>query len=215
MPPLETGHRHLSKPIKQFINWCENTHGHKHSQRHMCKHTHTLSHLCVNTHTDVMGIPWTHCLLTHYLGSKRQQLGGEKTRRAIICWEKLHAGVMFVLWQNGGLVHFTKLRDLSSSSLSCESLWNPQSMVLIKARREWIRASVVIRAWRYERDPHDHCPFPHHYSNSHGCNRLNWAHWFLSCTLSFNHKTSLCQFWDTPSSFQQNITCSKTAHTKT
>lgn len=44
-----------------------------------------------------------------------------------------------------------------------------------KVGRKWIGATVVIQARRYKRDPHDWCPFPHYYSNSHGCNRLNWA----------------------------------------
>lgn len=45
----------------------------------------------------------------------------------------------------------------------------------IKVGRKWIEGSVGLLAWRYRRDPHDWCPFPHHYSNSHGCNWLNWA----------------------------------------
>lgn len=180
--PKETGHRHLSRHIKQFINWCENTHTYK--------TTHTLSHLHANTHTNVMGIPWTPCLLTHYLGSKRQRLEGEMTTGVIICRGKLQLSVMFVLWQtwqNGGFIRFTKRKDLFSRHHHVrvfEILRVLLFFFLIKAGWKWIGASVVIQAWRYKRDPHDHCPFPHHYSNSHGCNRLNWA-------IDFSHAPSL------------------------
>lgn len=168
----------------------------------MCKHTYTLSHLGSNTHTNVMGIPRTCCLLTHYLGSKRQRLEEEGTTGVIICRGKLQPSVMFVLWQNRGFIHFTKWKDLLPPHHHV-SLWNPQStFFLIKAVRKWIRASVVIQAWGYKRDPHDHCPFPHHYSNSHGCNGLNRAIDFSHApSLSTRQKTSLCQLWDTPSSF--------------
>lgn len=78
----------------------------------MCKRMHTLSHLNVNTHTDVQGTPWRHCLLTCYLGSKRQQLKGEKFGRAIICWgKKLQPSVVFVLrqtWQKKRFPPFHK-----------------------------------------------------------------------------------------------------------
>ncbi len=106
---LETGHRHLSRDIKQFINWCENS--------HTCTNTHTLSHLSTNTHSNVVGIPWTRCLLTHYLGSKSQRLEGDGTRRVIICRGKLQPSVKIVLqqtWQNRGLIRFTKRKDLFS-----------------------------------------------------------------------------------------------------
>lgn len=151
--PPETGHRHLSEHIKQFVNWCENPHTnfeamHVQTQTRM----RTLSHLNVNTHTDVKGTPWRHCLLTCYLGSKRQQLEGEKSGRAIICWgKKLQPSVVFVLrqtWQKKRFPQFHKNEGIflfpSHHHVRDSLKYSEYFLKKIKAGRKWITASLVI-----------------------------------------------------------------------
>lgn len=71
--------------------------------------------LSTNTHANIAAIPRTCCLLAHYPGSKQQRLEADGTRGIIICGGELHPGIMFVhwwSWQNGGLIHFKKWRNL-------------------------------------------------------------------------------------------------------
>lgn len=71
--------------------------------------------LSTNTHANIVAIPRACCLLAHYPGSKQQRLEADRTGGVIICGGKLHPGIMFVhwwSWQNGGLIHFKKWRNL-------------------------------------------------------------------------------------------------------
>lgn len=137
--------------------------------------------LSTNTHANIAAIPRACCLLAHYPGSKQQRLEADRTGGVIICGGKLHHGIMFVhwwSWQNGGLIHFKKWRNLFPWRHYVRyfvTLTHGGKKKKFKVGRKWIEASVGLQAWRYRRDPHDWCPFPHHYSNSHGCNWLNWA----------------------------------------
>lgn len=109
---------------------------------------------------------------------KAGKAGSRQDWRSHYFGGKLHPSNMFVhrwSWQNGGLIHFIKWSNLFP--------WHHHesyfaTLTHLKKNQSWKemnRSYSWAPAWRYRRDPHDWCPFPHHYSNSHGCNWLNWA----------------------------------------
>lgn len=123
-------------------------------------------------------------------GIKEAMDGKTEGWRFLFVEDKWRPSFMFVLWQNRGLFCFPRKKWTNLSSHHhhvrvFEILWVLFFFFfLIRAWRKWIWASVAIQAWRCKWDPHDHCPFPHHYRYSHGCNKLNWA-------IDFSHASLL------------------------